>query len=494
MRRAVVIGAGMGGLVAARLLQLRGMEVTVLERHVRPGGFLHRFFREGRAYDTGFHYCGGIEAGQPLGQILRHLGVFEQLRFVALDPNGFDRLWFPDLVIDMPRGWEAWRERLVERFPHERDGIDGALTALREAVEPYALYRMRADLDLLAVLGVEGAGLLDTLRRHIRDPRLLAVLCAHAPLYGVPPHLASLGLHALILDHLLQGAWTLEGGGDRLALRLTRVLRADGGRVLLGHEAIAIRCEGRRAVAVETRDGGSFPADLVISDLHPRLTLALLPDHAVRPIQRRRTTETAVGIGHLGLYLALKTGPTLLGRRNLYRFPSWDLRRAFRPVTAGRCGLYFACSPTEQIGMTDRSVALLVTPMRWSDVAPWAQSRPGERPPGYLRLKEAVTNRVLETFLADHPILRDRIERVEASTPLSTYHFTRSPRGAMYGHFHSREQMGRSRPAPRTRIQNLAMVGQGVFSPGILGVSLSAYYAVGRFFGLEGLLRELKEA
>jgi flavin-dependent dehydrogenase len=38
MRRVVVIGAGVGGLTAAALLARTGLEVTVLEAHVYPGG------------------------------------------------------------------------------------------------------------------------------------------------------------------------------------------------------------------------------------------------------------------------------------------------------------------------------------------------------------------------------------------------------------------------------------------------------------------------
>ena len=116
MTRAIVIGSGMGGLTAAILLQSHGYDVTVVEQHYRPGGFLHRFFHDGAAYDTGFHYCGGIDAGQPLGQCLRHLGVFGALEFSALDPDGFDRLVFPDGEFRVPIGLDAFRDRLVERL------------------------------------------------------------------------------------------------------------------------------------------------------------------------------------------------------------------------------------------------------------------------------------------------------------------------------------------------------------------------------------------
>ena len=64
----------------------------------------------------------------------------------------------------------------------------------------------------------------------------------------------------------------------------------------------------------------------------------------------------------------------------------------------------------------------------------------------------------------------------------------------MYGHLHSVGQMGRARPAWRTKVRNLCMVGQGVGTPGLLGVALSAYYAVGHHFGMDALLEELQNA
>ncbi|HHH13060.1 MAG TPA: FAD-dependent oxidoreductase, partial [Thiolapillus brandeum] len=43
----VVIGAGIGGLTAAALLARCGRSVLVIERHDRPGGYLHGFRRHG---------------------------------------------------------------------------------------------------------------------------------------------------------------------------------------------------------------------------------------------------------------------------------------------------------------------------------------------------------------------------------------------------------------------------------------------------------------
>lgn len=493
--RAVVIGSGMGGLTAARLLQLSGYDVVVLEQHTRPGGMLHRFFREGVPYDTGFHYCGSVQAGQPLGQILRHLGVFDDLETHALDPDGFDRLRFPDLEVPVPRGWDAYADVLCATFPREARGIRAVLGDLRAAVDAYGLYRMRPTEDLQAVIALEERSLADAIRAEVRDPRVLAVLGGQSVLYGVAPEDASFGVHALVLDHFLQGATTVRGGGDRLALALTRRIRADAGEVRLRTEAVGVEVRDGRATAVRTADGDVLPADVVVSNLHPRLTLELLPEEATRRAYRSRVRDAAVGHAHLGVYLQVDGRVPELGDHNVYRHPSWDPDRSYRSIAPGSCGLYFASAPSEHVpDPSGPGVVLMIAPLAWESVERWSGSLHGDRPEAYEDLKGRLLDTAVDALLADHPGLRGRIVRREASTPLSTAHFTRSPRGATYGHLHSRAQMGRHRPSQRTRVPNLVLVGQGVFSPGVLGTALSGYYGVGHLVGLEPLLEALRTA
>jgi phytoene dehydrogenase-like protein len=49
----LVIGAGIGGIVAATHLARRGQKVTVIEKNPRPGGRCDRFSRDGHLFDTG---------------------------------------------------------------------------------------------------------------------------------------------------------------------------------------------------------------------------------------------------------------------------------------------------------------------------------------------------------------------------------------------------------------------------------------------------------
>ena len=49
----IVIGSGIGGLVAGSLLARYGKSVLVCESHVLPGGAAHGFSRKGFHFDAG---------------------------------------------------------------------------------------------------------------------------------------------------------------------------------------------------------------------------------------------------------------------------------------------------------------------------------------------------------------------------------------------------------------------------------------------------------
>ena len=77
MPEAVVIGAGLGGLLSGVILSRAGYHVTVLEKGAKPGGCLQTFIRDGLRFNTGFHSVAGLEEGGPLERIFRPLGLTE---------------------------------------------------------------------------------------------------------------------------------------------------------------------------------------------------------------------------------------------------------------------------------------------------------------------------------------------------------------------------------------------------------------------------------
>lgn len=487
----VVIGSGVGGLTAAVLCAQRGHRVTVLERHTRPGGFLHRFFRQGVGYDTGFHYVGSARPEQLFGRVLRHLGVYDALEWLPLDPDGFDELRFPGESLRVPADLGRWRDRLVARFPDERAGLDAFFDEHRAAVAAYGLYHLDVTTPPEAVLPWEERSLQAVLDTHLRDPKLKSFIGAHAVLYGVPPDEAPFGMHALVTHHFFEGAWALRGGGDKLAGALVRRLRALGGRIVFRESAAHVETEGQRATAVVTESGTRYPADLLFANVHPAALAAMVDPGVFRPAYVNRVEGARPGLAHFGVYLRVRADLSRMGRTNLYSFEDWDLRRMHRPAGPDEIPFFFLSAPGGResgVRPGTEQVVLGLAMTTWDAWAPWQDARD----PAYASRKAATLGRFLEGVRAAFPAWE--ILHAEASTPLTTARYTGSRFGAVYGHYHSVEQMGRHRFPIRTRLRNVLQVGQVVGFPGICGAAMTAYVAAGEVFGLPSLVEELSRS
>ena len=87
----VVVGGGIGGLVAAGLLAKAGRSVVVLEAEDEAGGYTRSFWSNGLHFDFADHMIMGCNSDGPWGegvllQVLSSLGVLDQVAFYQVDP------------------------------------------------------------------------------------------------------------------------------------------------------------------------------------------------------------------------------------------------------------------------------------------------------------------------------------------------------------------------------------------------------------------------
>jgi all-trans-retinol 13,14-reductase len=492
----VVVGSGMGGMSSALILAREGFKVCVLEQHYRPGGCLHRFFRGGVPFDTGFHYLGGVGQDGTFARYLRFLGVYDKLKFHDLDPDGFDVLHFPELTFKIPNGWPALTQRLIEAFPTEKAGILKFAEACQKICADSPAYSFKPPSMESGEYG--GVVLGEFVRSLTQNQQLRGVLLGQNLLYGIEPEQTPLELHALVIDSMLQGAAGIDGGGDALAKVMVDAIRAQGGVFRTRAKVTALNVDSQKRIeSVTLANGEVIRCRCVISNAHPGLTLDLLPEGAMRPAYVNRVREMKDGIACIAGYFTSSNQDSPKRKHNLYVYPTYDVDEGYRTVAFGaaaqwdRKGLFITFPSDREATWKGPRVILAIGLMPWSEVEQWSDTQTGKRPPEYLTMKELEGQKLQKAVEDAVPEHRGHLTRVEISTPLSNRDYTATPRGSMYGLRHSIDQWGKYALHPRTRIDNLLLTGQSVLMPGVLGVTVGAFVTCAFLLGFDHLFQKV---
>ncbi len=509
----VVVGAGIGGLVAGALLARAGRRVLVVEQHAIAGGNATIFRRPGYEFDVGLHYVGSCHPDGVIPRILRAAGA-DDVVFGELDPDGYDILVFPDMRVALPKGIDRFRDRLCEHFPAERAGIDRYVSFLRQMQrvmtawpQPWRLGA--AMLSAPRMWKGPRQTFAELLADTTADPRLRAVLSAQHAGYALPPSRASALVGAGITLHYLEGAYYPRGGGQVLSDRLVDGLRAAGGELRLRTSVQRIVVERGRVAGVELRDAGAdsdsvslVRADTVVSNADLKRTYGeLLAPADVGSRTRTRAAEFVMAPAMGVLYLGLADAPGAaagLPRANYWLVPEDDVEAHYAAVEAGdfhpRPGAFVTLASAKDPEHPDLSPPG-VTNVQVMTAAPCASGAWGladqpplqgdararlayRRAPAYRERKAAFAETLLDVSELLWPDVRERAVFQEVSTPITHTRYTRSSGGTSYGIAATPEQFVLRRPAARTELEGLLLCGASCRAGhGILGAAVSGLLA-----------------
>ena len=184
---AIVIGSGIGGLVTATQLAVKGAKVLVLERYLIPGGSAGYFEREGYRFDVGASMIFGFGTEGTTNLLTKALDAVNVSLETVRDPVQIHYHLPAGLELKVHQNYEKFLQELTAHFPHEQEGIRkfydecwkvfNCLNAMEllSLEEPRYLTRVFfqhpfACLGLVKYLP-QNAG--DIARKYISDPQLL---------------------------------------------------------------------------------------------------------------------------------------------------------------------------------------------------------------------------------------------------------------------------------------------------------------------------------
>ncbi len=311
--RAIVIGAGFGGLAAALRLQTAGFAVTVIEARDQPGGRASQFKSQGYTFDMGPTL---ITAPQLLEELWQLAGrdLREDLDLVELSP--FYRILFRDGRAFDYWGEPAQDEAEIARF--EPRDIAGYRAFLAETQHLYE----RAFLDLARQPFLSAGRMLrvtpELLRvgahrsvytfasRYFRDPALRMVFSFHPLFIGGNPFRASAIYSIVPYLERLGGVSFARGGMYRVIEGLVGLFCAAGGEIRYGAPVEQIRVQNRQVKGVRLQDGTEIEAPTVIANSDvARTYLHLVPREHRSRVTTLRLKQARYSMSCFLLYLGL---------------------------------------------------------------------------------------------------------------------------------------------------------------------------------------------
>jgi phytoene dehydrogenase-like protein len=449
---AIIVGAGIGGLVCANLLARGGMKVLLLEKHYMLGGFCSTFRRKGFVFDAATHFYPLL--GNPAtltGKILRELEI--PTEWVKMDP--VDQFHFPDSEpFAVPANFSDYLALLKERFPHEAHAVDAYFAELRQAYLYGLLYYFKGVQNDHADR-LEGWTMSGKLDEHFRDPKLKALLMADAPHWGSLPDCTSYLFDAMLRMSYFLGNYYPKGSSQKFADDLGRGIALQGGKVLkcAAVDEIQVAAGGAvkgvriRTVSHRAPETFEFEAPVVVSNADALHTYRDLlgrqhcGDWMLDRIRRMKASNPCFLV-HLGLR---GMDPERLAAAEGYHWSSFDPHDAARNVFKIFIPTHFdpaIAPPGCQILIVQK-----MTPTDFDAIQDWAAH------------KARIENEIMRRLRGIFPELDDHIVVRLSASAMTSYRFTGNLQGAMLGWEMSAEQLGPGRLPVYTPVRNLYLTG-----------------------------------
>ncbi|MDD5668900.1 MAG: NAD(P)-binding protein [Candidatus Omnitrophica bacterium] len=217
---AIIIGAGIGGLVCGCYLAKAGLKTLIVEKNSFVGGYCSSFTRGGFSFDACVHSLGSMREGGVLNQVLEDLNLKNKLSLKRNDPS--------DVVVSLEHKIYFWNDykktinNFQNTFPKEKKSIK-------------AFFNLVMNFDLKDIIKFRKSTFDDLLKYYFNERKLTALLSF--PIFinsGLPPsRISSIIALTVFREFIIDGGYYPAHNIQELASVFLKKFKDFGGRIYL---------------------------------------------------------------------------------------------------------------------------------------------------------------------------------------------------------------------------------------------------------------------
>lgn len=444
----VVIGSGLAGMTAANILGRNGHSVLLLESHNKLGGFATWFFRQDRkhVFDISLH-------GFPVGMIKTCKKYWNKEIADSIVQLKDVRFVNPQFNVQTDFTKEHYTKVLVEEFKVPKDTVDAFFAYLaqmnfydnsqmtnRELFEKF--FPGRNDVVRILMEPITYAN-----GSTLEDPAIT---------YGI-----------VFSNFMSKGVYTFKGGTDFLIGKMKDELLKNNVDIKLQAKVDKIIVENGKTTGVII-NGQRVNARSVLSNGNIKTTVLNLVGEDYFP---REYVEKAKAIrlnsSSCQVYMGFKEGVTIPYIGELIFTSSYPVYNPEKlldlKVTSRTFSVYYPHETRPQVPEA-RVAVVSSTNCRYED---WKKLSKED----YEKEKEIMIEETLQGLEKFIPNLRDKLEIVEAATPLTVERYTLHPKGTSFGTKFEGLEVS----------MNLHKVLPGLFHAGSVGIIMSGWLGAANY-------------
>ncbi|MCQ2229753.1 MAG: NAD(P)/FAD-dependent oxidoreductase [Bacteroidales bacterium] len=488
----VIIGAGLGGLECGLMLAKHGKSVCILEKDALIGGCLQTFRREGQHLDTGFHYVGGLDKGQMLNRLFSYFGLMD-LPWEKMDIDCFDEVVLCGKSYKIAQGFDNYKATLQQAFPHQSKEIEEYVKLLKQVGDNTDKSFEPREADAFYTQSLFAQSAYTYLTNLFTDKDLIDVVSGTSLKMELNPEKLPLYTFAQINSSFIQSAYRIKGGGMQIAETLRKNIESLGGVVMRNSEVVDVIAEDGCIKSVVKKDDTEIEGDVFISDIHPSATMDLLENSKlIRNIYRKRINNLENTFGMFTAHLILKPGQIRYFNHNKFIYTEKDIWHIDQEPSNGPVKEILVSVNPPSDGSEYVTNIDLLTPMKWSEVEKWFGTKIGDRDNDYESMKAAVAGKCIDVVSEYIDGLKEAIQNVYTSTPLTYHDYTGTKEGSAYGIRKDYQQLMFTVLTAKTPVANLFLTGQSLNLHGILGTSMTSMFTCAEILGMDTIVNDLK--